>query len=137
MWGEWAIGLLVRRELTQLKELIERSKFIYGPLGADWQEPDLPLPIWITMTMRMPIKAPATPASTWKRWGTFHLPPLYSNSSPVFAVRTQPSRSASERLAILAGGGKSHGILGDIASHADEYAVQAIDFCFRYNNAVA
>ena len=31
-----AIGLVIRRELTQLKELIERSKQIYGPLGAVW-----------------------------------------------------------------------------------------------------
>jgi len=26
-------------------------------------------------------------------------------------------------------------MLGDCASHADEYAVQAIGFCMRYNNA--
>ena len=35
-FGEWAIGLIIRRELTQLKELIERSKQIYRPLGAEW-----------------------------------------------------------------------------------------------------
>lgn len=46
MLGDWAshadefgidaIGLIIRRELTQLKELIERSKQIYRPLGAEW-----------------------------------------------------------------------------------------------------
>lgn len=35
-FGEDAIGLIIRRELTQLKELIERSKQIYGLLGAVW-----------------------------------------------------------------------------------------------------
>ena len=34
LFGEDAIGLIIRRELTQLKELIERSRQIYGPLGA-------------------------------------------------------------------------------------------------------
>jgi LAGLIDADG-like domain len=33
-YGEDAIGLCVRRERTQLKEMIERSRQIYGPLGA-------------------------------------------------------------------------------------------------------
>lgn len=36
MFGADAIGLCVRRELTQLKELIERSKQIYTPLGAKY-----------------------------------------------------------------------------------------------------
>jgi|SRR5580704_50378 hypothetical protein len=35
-FGEDAIGLILRRELTQLRELIERSKQIYRPLGAEW-----------------------------------------------------------------------------------------------------
>jgi len=35
-FGIDAIGLVIRRELTQLKELIERSKQIYGQLGAVW-----------------------------------------------------------------------------------------------------
>jgi hypothetical protein len=35
-FAEWAIGLVIRRELTQLKELIERAKQIYVPLGAIW-----------------------------------------------------------------------------------------------------
>jgi len=35
-FGEDAIGLVVRRELKQLKELIERSKQIYFKLGALW-----------------------------------------------------------------------------------------------------
>lgn len=34
LYGSDAIGLCIRRELTQLKELIERSKQVYGPLGA-------------------------------------------------------------------------------------------------------
>lgn len=33
MYGEHAIGLMVRRELTQLRETIERAKQIYTPLG--------------------------------------------------------------------------------------------------------
>lgn len=33
-FGSDAVGLIIRRELTQLKELIERSKELYGPLGA-------------------------------------------------------------------------------------------------------
>lgn len=50
MLGEWAnhaqthaadaIGLMVRRELTQLKETIERSRRLYVPLGAKWHEQD-------------------------------------------------------------------------------------------------
>src|SRR5882762_4303608 len=36
LFGADAIGLVIRRELTQLKELIERSKQIYRPLGAVW-----------------------------------------------------------------------------------------------------
>lgn len=35
-YAEFAIGLVVRRELAQLRELIERSKQIYRPLGAEW-----------------------------------------------------------------------------------------------------
>lgn len=48
MLGEWAshadlyginaIGLMVRRELTQLTETIERSKQLYTPLGATFHE---------------------------------------------------------------------------------------------------
>lgn len=37
-YGENAIGLMVRRELTQLTETIERSKVIYTPLGAKYSE---------------------------------------------------------------------------------------------------
>ena len=37
-YGENAIGLMVRRERTQLIETIERSRAIYGPLGATFQE---------------------------------------------------------------------------------------------------
>lgn len=39
-YGENAIGLCVRRERTQLRELIERSKRIYKPLGAEFKEMD-------------------------------------------------------------------------------------------------
>lgn len=35
-YGEHANGLLVRRELTQLHELIERSRQMYTPLGAEY-----------------------------------------------------------------------------------------------------
>jgi hypothetical protein len=35
-FGEDAIGLIIRRDLVQLKELIERSKQIYKLLGAVW-----------------------------------------------------------------------------------------------------
>ena len=38
--GEDAIGLCVRRERTQLRELIERSKRLYKPLGASYNEVD-------------------------------------------------------------------------------------------------
>lgn len=38
--GENAIGLMVRRERTQLVETIERSKQIYGRLGATYNEQD-------------------------------------------------------------------------------------------------
>lgn len=37
-YGEYAIGVFFRRELTQLDEAIERSKQIYSKLGADWSE---------------------------------------------------------------------------------------------------
>lgn len=37
-YGEHAIGLMVRRELTQLTETIERSKQLFTPLGAKWHE---------------------------------------------------------------------------------------------------
>lgn len=35
-FGEDAIGLVVRREMKQLRELIERSKVLYTPIGAKW-----------------------------------------------------------------------------------------------------
>lgn len=38
LYGIHAIGLMVRRELTQLTETIERSKQIYTPLGATFHE---------------------------------------------------------------------------------------------------
>lgn len=37
-YGENAIGLFVRRELSQLDETIEDAKRIYLPIGAKWQE---------------------------------------------------------------------------------------------------
>lgn len=39
-YGVNAIGLCVRRERTQLRELIERSKVLYSPLGATFNEVD-------------------------------------------------------------------------------------------------
>lgn len=39
-YGKEAIGLCVRRERTQLRELVERSKVIYTPLGAKFNEVD-------------------------------------------------------------------------------------------------
>jgi len=39
-YGEDAIGLCVRRERTQLKEMIERSRQIYSPLGAKYSSQD-------------------------------------------------------------------------------------------------
>lgn len=36
--GQHAIGLMIRRERTQLVETIERSRAIYGPLGFKWRE---------------------------------------------------------------------------------------------------
>ena len=39
-YGDKAIGLIVRRERTQLLELIERSKVLYTPLGAKWHDKD-------------------------------------------------------------------------------------------------
>ncbi len=39
-WGVNAIGLCVRRERTQLTELVERSKILYTPLGAKFHEQD-------------------------------------------------------------------------------------------------
>ena len=39
-FGEDAIGLCIRRERTQLTELIERAKVIYTPLGAKFHEQD-------------------------------------------------------------------------------------------------
>lgn len=39
-YAENAIGLCVRRERTQLVELIERSKILYDPLGAKFNEQD-------------------------------------------------------------------------------------------------
>ena len=38
LYGEHAIGLMIRRELTQLVETIERSKQIFTPLGAQYHE---------------------------------------------------------------------------------------------------
>jgi len=40
MYGSAAIGLCVRRERTQLRELIERSRIIYSLLGAKFNEVD-------------------------------------------------------------------------------------------------
>lgn len=40
MYGEHAIGLMVRRERTQLIETIERSRMLYAPLGAKYHEQD-------------------------------------------------------------------------------------------------
>ncbi len=40
MWGQHAIGLMVRRTLKQLRETMARSKQIYGPLGAKFDETD-------------------------------------------------------------------------------------------------
>ncbi len=39
-YGENAIGLMVRRTLKQLRETIERSKIIYKPLGATFNDTD-------------------------------------------------------------------------------------------------
>jgi hypothetical protein len=39
-YGEHAIGLMLRRQRTELVETIERSKAIYGPLGWKWHEQD-------------------------------------------------------------------------------------------------
>src|SRR5690349_18010084 len=40
LYADHAIGLMVRRERTQLIETIERSKAIYTPLGAKYHEQD-------------------------------------------------------------------------------------------------
>jgi hypothetical protein len=40
MYGEHAVGLMVRREFEQLRETIERSRQIYAPLGAEFREKD-------------------------------------------------------------------------------------------------
>ena len=40
MYGSSAIGLCVRRERTQLRELIEHSRIVYTPLGAKFNEVD-------------------------------------------------------------------------------------------------
>lgn len=40
LYGENAIGLMVRRERTQLIETIERSRLLYAPLGAKYHEQD-------------------------------------------------------------------------------------------------
>jgi hypothetical protein len=37
-YGKHAIGLMVRRQRTELVETMERSKLIYGPLGATFKE---------------------------------------------------------------------------------------------------
>jgi hypothetical protein len=39
-YGEHAIGMAIRRERTQLVELIERSKSVMQPLGYKWHEQD-------------------------------------------------------------------------------------------------
>jgi hypothetical protein len=39
-YGEHAVGLMIRRERTQLIETIERSRQIYAPLGAKYHEQD-------------------------------------------------------------------------------------------------
>jgi hypothetical protein len=39
-YGQGAIGIMVRRERTQLMETIERSRALYGPLGAIYHEQD-------------------------------------------------------------------------------------------------
>jgi len=39
-FGIDAVGLVVRREYTQLKELLERCRQVYGPLGAEWNGKD-------------------------------------------------------------------------------------------------
>lgn len=39
-FGEAAIGLWVRRSLTELTETIERSKLLFPKLGAEWKEQD-------------------------------------------------------------------------------------------------
>src|SRR5258708_30185253 len=43
LFAEDAIGLLVRREYKQLRELLERAKKIYTPLGAAGTSPE---PMW-------------------------------------------------------------------------------------------
>jgi hypothetical protein len=40
LYGEHAIGLMIRRTLVQLTETIERSKQLYRPLGAKYHEQD-------------------------------------------------------------------------------------------------
>ena len=40
IYGQHAIGLMVRRTLKQLRETMARSKQIYGPLGASFNETD-------------------------------------------------------------------------------------------------
>ena len=40
LYGKDAIGLMVRRTRTELSETIERSKMLYGQLGAKWHEQD-------------------------------------------------------------------------------------------------
>ena len=39
-YGKDAVGIVVRRELTQLLELIERSKVLYTPVGAKYHDRD-------------------------------------------------------------------------------------------------
>jgi len=39
-WGEYCVGLMVRRERTQLMETIERSRQLFLPLGAKFNEVD-------------------------------------------------------------------------------------------------
>lgn len=40
MYGQHAIGMAIRRERTQLVELIERAKSVLQPLGYKWHEQD-------------------------------------------------------------------------------------------------
>jgi len=40
LYGQHAIGIMLRRDRTQLMETIERSRQIYGPIGAKFHEQD-------------------------------------------------------------------------------------------------
>ena len=83
-YGEDAVGLVIRRERTQLVELIEESKRVYSPIGAVFNEVlrvgvsrmglVLDLPTLIMTTTRRITKAKASRASTLKRQRTFRGP---------------------------------------------------------------